>query len=105
MRFKETLAGILFCAAILYFGACSGDTANSTSHAEGQAVFTKYCALCHGEDGKRQLNGAKDITISQMPLTDRITLIKTGKNLMAPYGSILSPKEIEAVAKYSMALK
>jgi mono/diheme cytochrome c family protein len=51
------------------------------------------------------LNGAKDITVSQLTLQDRVTLIKTGKNLMAPYGSILTTEQIEAVAHYSMALK
>ena len=36
---------------------------------------------------------------------DRITLIQSGKNLMTPFQGILTPKQVEAVAKYSMELK
>ena len=100
------------CTTILYLAACGGDKASSETSAsttgskiDGKAIYTKYCVLCHGEDGKRQTNGAKDITISPMPLAERIVLIKSGKNLMTPFEGILSFEEMEAVAKYSMTLK
>lgn len=99
---------MLICAAILYLGACGGRESAAdrrSGNAEGKAVFAKYCTLCHGEDGKRQANGAKDITLSQMPLKDRMVLIGSGKNLMTPFQGILTPKEIEAVAKYTTTLR
>ncbi|HLF62968.1 MAG TPA: cytochrome c [Saprospiraceae bacterium] len=106
MNSKRTLAGMLICAAIMYLGACGGETSSGgASNIDGKAVFTRYCALCHGEDGKREANGAKDITVSQMPLKERIALIKSGKNLMTPFEGILTPEEMEAAARHSMTLK
>lgn len=103
MNIRKTMIGISVCAAILYLGACGGDSGNSS--VDGKAVYIKYCALCHGEDGKREANGAKDITVSLMPLKDRIALIRTGKNLMTPFEGILTPDQMEAAAKHSMTLK
>lgn len=105
MNKKGTLTGLLICAAILYLGACSGESSGGSSNIDGKAVFKKYCALCHGEDGRREASGAKDITVSIMPLKDRIALIKSGKNLMTPFEGILTPEEMEAAARHSITLK
>lgn len=97
---------MVICALVVYLGACGGDAASSgASNVDGKAVYTKYCALCHGDDGKREANGAKDITVSQLPLKERIALIKSGKNLMTPFEGILTPDEMEAAARHSMTLK
>jgi len=71
----------------------------------GKAIYGKYCVLCHGEDGKRQLNGSKDITVSQLSYDLRVTLIMEGKNLMTPFDGILSESEIRDVVAFSMTLK
>jgi cytochrome c6 len=84
--------------------ARSGDKVTGDA-AEGKIVFEKYCVLCHGDNGKMQLNGSKDITISKLPFDLRLVLIKDGKNLMTPFNGILTDKEIEDVAAYSMTLK
>ena len=108
MNLKAILAGAAICCLIMYFGACGGDTSTTSSgdsNVDGKTIFSQYCAICHGEDGKREANGAKDITTSQMPLKERIALIKSGKNLMAPFEGTLSPEQIEAAAKHSMTLK
>jgi mono/diheme cytochrome c family protein len=72
---------------------------------DGMAVFRKYCVACHGADGKLGLNGAKDLSKSQLTLEERIQIITKGKNLMTPFGEILSEAEIKAVADYSVTLK
>lgn len=68
-------------------------------------IFKTSCAVCHGVDGKLGANGAKDLTVSEVPLEERIQIITNGKNLMTPFGSILKPEEIQAVAKFTMQLK
>jgi cytochrome c6 len=73
--------------------------------AEGEAIFKKYCILCHGADGKLGLNGAKDITASILTEAERIALVTNGKNTMTPFEGILSPEQIEAVVKYTYTLK
>lgn len=72
---------------------------------DGRAVFRQNCVICHGADGRLNLNGAKDLTLSMRPLEERIQIITQGKNLMAPFGAILSPKEIASVAAYTISLK
>ncbi|MEO6036911.1 MAG: cytochrome c [Saprospiraceae bacterium] len=72
---------------------------------DGMAVFRQNCVICHGADGKLGLNGAKDLTASTRPLEERIQIITQGKNLMTPFGTILSPEEIAAVAAYTLQLK
>ena len=72
---------------------------------DGMAVFRKYCVLCHGADGKLGLNGAKDLSKSALPLEERIKVVTNGRKLMTPFGEILSPEEIQAVAAYTLTLQ
>jgi mono/diheme cytochrome c family protein len=86
--------------------ACSGKgPSTNASTADGEAIYKKYCTLCHGVNGKLGLNGSKDITISKLTESERIVQITKGKNTMTPYEDILSPEEIKAVAAYTMTLK
>jgi cytochrome c6 len=72
---------------------------------DGMAIFRQKCVTCHGADGKLGLNGAKDLSQSIVPLEERINIITHGKNLMTPFGTLLSPEEIKAVAEYTLSLK
>lgn len=72
---------------------------------DGALVFKKNCVICHGEDGKLGLNGSKDLTISDLDLSERIAMITKGKGLMTPFENILSLSEIKAVAEYTMQLQ
>lgn len=98
-------AGLLTCAMILYLGSCGDGRQSGQGDIDGKKLYTLYCALCHGDDGKREANGAFDITVSEMSLRERVALIRDGKNLMTPFVGILSNEEIDAVARYSMTLK
>lgn len=99
----KIIISLLLLAIII---ACSGkETSKSNSSVDGEAIFKKYCALCHGVNGKLGLNGSKDITLSKLTEPERIVQITKGKNTMTPFEGILSPEEIKAVAAYSMTLK
>jgi mono/diheme cytochrome c family protein len=67
---------------------------------DGKQIFEEKCTLCHGGDGKLGLNGAKDLTASQMGHNDIISLIATGKNGMPAFNTTLSHEQIEAVTAY-----
>ena len=85
--------------------ACGGKQNSETKTAvNGQTIYTKYCAVCHGSDGKLGLNGSKDITISKLTEAERVEQITHGKNTMTPFEGILSTEEIKAVAAYTMTL-
>ena len=96
----------VFLALLIY--ACAGKentTTDPKTVADGQAVYKKYCTLCHGSDGKLGVNGSKDINVSTLTLEERKTLIREGKNLMTPFKGVLSEDEIHAVASYTMTMK
>ena len=87
--------------------ACAGEGKSDSGNASvknGKEVYRKYCVLCHGEDGKKEVNGAYDISVSQMTMDDRVELITHGRNLMTPFQGILTDQEIRDVAAYSMSL-
>ncbi len=72
---------------------------------DGEKIFRTYCITCHGIDGKLELNGAKDLTLSEVPLEERITQVTEGKGLMTPFEGILTEEQIRAVAEYTMTFK
>jgi len=71
---------------------------------KGMKIYKKYCVACHGLNGKMGMNGAKDLTQSQLSLTERKLLIANGKNTMTAFKSILDAEEIKLVAEYTMSL-
>lgn len=101
MIWKLLVLFALFAAVILW--ACT-DKPAAPSARDAASVYTQYCVLCHGADGRRGLNGAGDLTASTLPLEQRIQQITHGKGLMTPYAGILTPEEIEAVARYTLTL-
>lgn len=76
---------------------------NQVEH--GLALYNAQCIVCHGNDGKLNLSGAKDLTISTMTGEEVINVIKNGKNAMPKMGGIYSPAELEALKSYVMSLR
>jgi mono/diheme cytochrome c family protein len=68
-------------------------------------LFKINCALCHGFKGNMMVNGAKDLTKSEISMKEAVAQIYHGKGLMTPYKGILSDAEIVAVAKYAETLR
>lgn len=92
--------------AILAFSHCENQnsTGNSGKEINAKRLFTQYCVLCHGADGKKGLNKAADLSTSSMSIEERLEIITHGRNLMTPFRGVLSPEEINAVAQYTMEL-
>ncbi|WP_235297849.1 c-type cytochrome [Portibacter marinus] len=99
MKIKILFTALIVGATI----ACGGGDSVNTEVA--MPVWKTHCQLCHGADGKLGLNGAKDLTASTLSLEERIATITNGRNTMIAYESILTPEQIEEVAKYTMTLK
>ena len=78
---------------------------HAVSKGNGSDTFNKNCKICHGSDGRLGLNGAKDLSISQMLFNERVNNITNGKNLMPPFGKILTPTEIDDVANFTLQLR
>jgi cytochrome c6 len=109
---------MLFCIVVVVVQACesaeekiarraaeANQKSSQAAAPDGLAVFRQNCVTCHGTDGTLGLNGAKDLSQSILPLEERVNIITNGKKLMTPFGAILSPAEIQAVAAYTQALQ
>ena len=104
----KALLKILFGTGALI--ACgSSDVGNVGEAAKmpasrGEMIFNSHCTLCHGEDGKLGIGGAKDLTASILTKEEIIAVITAGRGTMMPFNTILSKDEIEAVADHVLNL-
>lgn len=95
---------------VLIASACSsGEKSPKQSKeldlAKAETIFRSMCAICHGDDGKLGLAGAKDLTASELSLEEMKAIIKYGRGKMTPFADRLSDEEIELVAIYTEKLK
>ena len=69
----------------------------------GADIYKTRCVTCHGMDGAMGNNGAKNLIVSEMPINDRLKVIRNGKGgIMPAFKTLLSQEEILAVAQYSL---
>jgi mono/diheme cytochrome c family protein len=108
---------------IFFFVAAAGGgfiiRAGSEEHVtagagSGAELYSKYCASCHGRDGRaKTLKGKSNHArnLSDAEWQDRVSderifnSIMNGKGKMPPYGKKLSEQEIDALVTYVRSLK
>ena len=73
---------------------------NDYKKVDAASIYKTYCTLCHGRKGKLNLNNAKDLSLSEANLDERVAQIYHGAGVMTPYKGIISDKEIVALAYY-----
>jgi len=68
----------------------------------GRYIFTTICNQCHGDDGKKGLFQAADLTQTTLSLEQKIETISKGSPLtvMRSFSLELTQEEIENVADY-----
>lgn len=71
----------------------------------GNIIYNEKCSLCHGDNGKKMLSGAPDLSISTKTHSEIVEIITNGKNSMIPYRNVISEQEIDAAAYYVATLK
>jgi cytochrome c6 len=98
---------ILISIACISLFSCGGESSRSAGDQEisGEKIYKTHCAICHGDDGRKGFADAKVLPESTLTETERIQLITNGRGTMMPYSGVLSEKEIEAVAKYTLSLR
>jgi cytochrome c6 len=79
--------------------------AQAAPPAPGQLLFQKNCQRCHGKDGRLGLNGAHDLTKSNLNAFGRTYLVTNGMRKMPSFSKTLTPAQIEQVVAYSLTLK
>lgn len=65
---------------------------------DGKALYENKCTLCHGDDGKLGLSGAKDLSVTQMDIAAMKEIIMNGKGAMPP--AKVTEEEATAIADY-----
>ncbi|ALW84098.1 hypothetical protein AUC43_02675 [Hymenobacter sedentarius] len=71
----------------------------------GQLIFQKNCVRCHGPNGKKGLNGAHDLTKSNLNAFGRTYLVTNGMGKMPAFGKVLTPAQVQQVVAYSLTLR
>ncbi len=71
----------------------------------GQLIFQKNCVRCHGQNGRLGLNGAHDLTKSNLNAFGRTYLVTNGMGKMPTFAKKLTAAQIEEVVTYSLTLK
>jgi mono/diheme cytochrome c family protein len=72
---------------------------NANGSINGQELYTSNCVACHGDDGKRGLAGASDLTASQLTVDSMSSIVVNGRNTMAKIAG-MTPEQAKAVAQY-----
>lgn len=70
----------------------------------GKAIFEAKCAMCHGKDGSKKLDGLKGKSLDDV-LKDVKEGVKGKGGTMPGYAGKLKDDEIKAVAEYTLSLK
>ncbi|RSK37243.1 c-type cytochrome [Hymenobacter metallilatus] len=73
----------------------------------GKVLFAQNCAVCHGTNGKLGLNGARDLTKSNLNETGRIYQVTHGSisKKMPAFQGKLTDEQIAQVVAYSLTLR
>ena len=105
---------LVFACLVAFVFACNDATDDKSAAAkplkkektyDGKKIFQKNCVQCHGVYGNSEINGAKNLQISQLSREERIHIVTNGKGVMTPYKDVLKPAQIEAVVEYTQTLK
>lgn len=93
--YQTLLAGLLV----------AGLSAKAAPPAPGQLLYQKNCQRCHGKDGRLGLNGAHDLTKSNLNVFGRTYLVTNGMGKMPSFQKTLTPAQVAQVVAYSQTLK
>ena len=75
-------------------------------HCRARLIYQKNCARCHGAKTARLgLNGAHDLTKSNLNEFGRTYLVTNGMGKMPAFGKTLTPAQVQQVVAYSLTLK
>lgn len=65
---------------------------------DGKTLYEANCKLCHGDDGKLGVSGAKDLTATTLDVNGIKEVILHGQNMMQPVP--VSDDQAAAIAEY-----
>lgn len=75
------------------------DALNSDGSINGEVLYKANCEACHGMDGKKNLAGALDLSVTKLSSDSIDKIIQHGRGGMAKFDG-LTPENRDAIAKY-----
>ncbi|MCC6690929.1 MAG: c-type cytochrome [Bacteroidia bacterium] len=113
--FKKSNKALAFVALVLIIGAyglaevrkkkLETPANNPGELTNGQTIYTQLCVRCHGEDGKAELMGASNLSLSQMDDAAISEIIINGKNTMPKFGDQLNKEQLASVVQHIKTLR
>ena len=99
----------LFFLTILCCVGCadsSGEMLSGTPAEKGEQLYQIHCLRCHGSDGNKGANGAKQLQKTTLSKPQIIDIIKNGKGVMPSYkNTIKGDSSFIWLAEYVLTLK
>lgn len=108
MDVRYTLVLGLICLLVSCSGAGDSYVESEKDYGppDGELLYLNNCASCHGIDGKLGVSGARDLASIELDTSEIYKIIVEGKNLMPPFGYILTTEEERnAVVKQVISLR
>jgi mono/diheme cytochrome c family protein len=87
--------------AEVYHGKKAQADNSAIASTDGKALYENNCKMCHGDDGKLGMAGAKNLSTSALDLAAMKEIILHGKGAMP--ASTLNEVQAKAVADYVTA--
>jgi len=73
---------------------------------EAKNLFILHCESCHGIDGKKQLSGAADLSVSTKTDAEILQMILKGNDKgMMPYDDLLTEREETGLVEFVKTLQ
>lgn len=77
---------------------------SETAIANARQIYNSQCVTCHGEDGRKGLNNATDLSTSMLTMYERKAVILNGRGLMPAFKGQLTEQEAEELAAFTQML-
>ena len=77
----------------------SEKSVNTDGTSNGQELYTANCVICHGDNGKANMAGAFDLSVTQLSNDSIAHIILNGRNNMGKING-LTQEQAEAIAAY-----
>ena len=108
------LKNTFYIFVIMMMVGCSSDNQSSSikeseenTDSNPQDLYAIHCDACHGEDGKKGVSGAADLSICKLSDKEIENTILNGneKGMMPFKDMITNPKDIKSLVEYVKTLR
>lgn len=108
----RTLAYVACITSLFAVPASLLAAGHQTADPAAQSLFRARCASCHGVDGRADTAIGKSLhvanlhsaAVQHLSSAEIKYVISNGKGNMPPFGSLLTPEQIQSLVKYVHSL-